>query len=387
MHLRDTIVSGSMSAELRRQLSEESRPLVAISGATPHHAQLAEAAGFRLFFHSGSQAAAHVLGLPDAGLMTLTEAADNIRRICQSVTIPVIADCENGFGNAVNATRAVYELITAGVAGFFLEDQVFPKRCGFTKGVEVVPIAEAVSKYRAACAQRDRLDPDVVVIARTDSRAAVGGSVEEVLRRCEAYLNAGVDMLMVVALRSREEMTRVLEAFPETPIYINAGAVKPELSAAEYREMGVATYNISLSKVAAAVHGRLRPRLQVAGGGCVQRLHGNAESFEARHVVLSRADRVSGDPRDREENSSRSRPQRNTRNPSVNTIHAPETAALPRRIGEPRARRSAPSPCRPTPIRPVTSSAVGLCRRWTSLQEASPRSRHGAARRPSPSTR
>ena len=250
MHLRETIVSGGMSTELRRQLREGPRPLVAISGATPHHAQLAEAAGFRLFFHSGSQAAAHILGLPDAGLMTLTEAAENLRRICQSVTIPVIADCENGFGNAVNTTRAVYEFITAGVAGFFLEDQVFPKRCGFTKGVEVVPIAEAVSKYRAACAARDALDPEVVVIARTDSRAAVGGSVDEVLRRCEAYLEAGVDMLMVVALRSREEMARVLEAFPGTPIYINAGAVKPALTAAEYREMGVATYNVSLSKVA-----------------------------------------------------------------------------------------------------------------------------------------
>lgn len=239
-----------MSAELRRQLREGPHPLVAISGATPHHAQLAEAAGFRLFFHSGSQAAAHLLGLPDAGLMTLTEAADNIRRICQSVSIPVIADCENGFGNAVNTTRAVYELITAGVAGFFLEDQVFPKRCGFTKGVEVVPIAEALSKYRAACAQRDALDRDVFVIARTDLRAAVGGSVDEVLLRCEAYLRAGVDMLMVVALRNREEMRRVIEAFPGAPIYLNAGAVKPALSAAEYREMNVATYNVSLSKVA-----------------------------------------------------------------------------------------------------------------------------------------
>lgn len=249
MHLRPTVISGRMSAELRRQLREDRKPLVGISGATPHHAQLTEAAGFRLFFQSGSQAAAHIMGMPDAGLMTLTEAVDNIRRICQSITIPVIADCETGFGNAVNTTRAVHEFITAGVAGFFLEDQTFPKRCGFTKGVEVVSIAEASAKYRAACAKRDELDPDVVVIARTDSRAAVGGSVDEVLRRCEAYLTCGVDMLMVMALQSREEMQRVLEAFPEADIYINASSVKPALSAAEYEASGAAVYNISISKV------------------------------------------------------------------------------------------------------------------------------------------
>jgi 2-methylisocitrate lyase-like PEP mutase family enzyme len=250
MHLRPKAIDGRTSSELRRQLREETRPICAISGANPHHAQLTEAAGFRLFFHSGSQAAATILGLPDAGLMTLTEAADNLRRICQAVSIPVVADCETGFGNVVNTTRAVHEFITAGVAGFFLEDQVFPKRCGFTKGVEIVPVAEAVGKYRAAMAERDRLDPDVVVIARTDARGAVGGSLDEVLRRCEAYRNAGVDMLMVMALQSREEMRRVTEAFPETAIYINASAVRPALTHREYAELGVTTYNVSVAKVA-----------------------------------------------------------------------------------------------------------------------------------------
>lgn len=250
MHLRDTVIQGKMSTELRRQLREGPRPLPWISGATAHHAQLAEAAGFRLFGISGSQAAAHILGMPDAGLMTLSEVVENIRRVCQAISIPVIADCETGFGNVVNTTRAVHEFITAGVAGFFLEDQSFPKRCGFTKGVEVIPIPEAVAKYRAACAARDRLDPDVVVIARTDSRAAVGGSVDEVLKRCEAYLGAGADMLMVMALQSREEMRRVVEAFPDTPVYINATSVRPALTHAEYEAMGVATYNVSISKVA-----------------------------------------------------------------------------------------------------------------------------------------
>ena len=250
MHLRKTVIEGRMSSELRRQLRDEPWPLPGISGATPHHAQLAEATGFRLFFLSGSQAAAHIMGMPDAGLMSLGEVVDNLRRICRAVTIPVIADCETGFGNVVNVTRAVHDFIDAGVAGFFLEDQVFPKRCGYTKGVEVVPIPDAVAKYRAACDARDALDPDVVVLARTDSRAAVGGGLDEVLRRCEAYLCTEVDILMIMALQSREEIRRVREAFPHAAMYINASAVRPALTRDEYRDFGVATYNISISKVA-----------------------------------------------------------------------------------------------------------------------------------------
>ena len=157
---------------------------------------------------------------------------------------------DTGYGNALNVWHAVQRFIQAGVAGIHLEDQVFPKRCGHVAGIELIPVEEAVGKYRAAVAERDRLDPDVVVIARTDSRAAVGGSVDEVLRRCEAYLEAGVDMLMVVALQTREEIRRVMEAFPGTPIYINAGAVRPLLTHAEYAGMGVATYNVSVAKVA-----------------------------------------------------------------------------------------------------------------------------------------
>jgi 2-methylisocitrate lyase-like PEP mutase family enzyme len=250
VHLRKTVVEGSMSAELRRQLRDDPWPLTGISGATPHHAQLAEATGFRLFFLSGSQAAAHIMGMPDAGLMSLGEVVDNLRRVCQSVTIPVIADCETGFGNVVNVTRAVHDFIDAGAAGFFLEDQVFPKRCGYTKGVEVIPIRDAVAKYRAACDARDARDPDVVVLARTDSRAAVGGGFDEVVRRCEAYLGTGVDILMIMALQSRDEIRKVRETFPDTPLYVNASAVRPPLTSDEYRELGVATYNVSISKVA-----------------------------------------------------------------------------------------------------------------------------------------
>ena len=249
MRLRPRVIQGKASTELRRQLREDERPLISIGGATPHHAQLAEATGFRLFGLSGSQASAHILGLPDAGLMTMSEVVDNARRICRAVSIPVIADCETGFGNVLNATRAVSELIDAGVAGLFIEDQVFPKRCGFTNGVQIIPAAEAVGKLRAAIAVRDDLDPDVVILARTDSRACVGGSVDEVLRRCEAYLAAGVDMMMITALQSREEIRRVREAFPEALLKLNI-SISPPLTEREFRDFRISIYDISISKIA-----------------------------------------------------------------------------------------------------------------------------------------
>lgn len=250
MRLRDTVVSGRGSTELRRMLADESLPLMAIGGGTPHHAQLAEATGFGLFSISGSQASAHILGLPDAGLMSSTEVVENTRRICKSVSIPVIADGETGFGNVINATRAVSELIDAGVAGFFIEDQVFPKRCGFTAGVEVVGKQEAVAKLRAALDVRDDLDPDVVVQARTDARSAVGGGLDEVLRRCEAYLKAGVDMLMITALRSREEIRTVREAFPEAKLELNLGKLDPPLSMEELQAFKVSIAVMPISKLA-----------------------------------------------------------------------------------------------------------------------------------------
>lgn len=123
MRLRKRAVDSKASTELRRLLNKRDGPIVAIGGATPHHAQLAEATGFQLFGLSGSQASAHILGMPDAGLMTATEVVDNARRICQAVSIPVIADGETGFGNVINASRAVSDLINAGVAGLFIQSK------------------------------------------------------------------------------------------------------------------------------------------------------------------------------------------------------------------------------------------------------------------------
>ena len=230
MRLRQSKIQGKASTEFRRLLTEGPWPVVGMWGATAHHAQLTEATGFKYFGISGSHTASHLYGLPDAGFMTLPEIVENTRRICQAVSIPVIVDCDTGFGNAINVVRTVDEVIRAGAAGLFIEDQVAPKRCGFVKGKELVSIEDAVSKFRAACDTRDGLDKDVIIQARTDARGAVGGGMDEVLRRCEAYLKAGVDSLYVEALQSVEEIRIVREAFPDALLKATPYAIDPPIT-------------------------------------------------------------------------------------------------------------------------------------------------------------
>jgi 2,3-dimethylmalate lyase len=225
------------STVLRRLINREEilfRPGVAIA----LHAQIAQALGFEAVGASGSHFASHVLGLPDAGLVTMTEIVENIRRICSAVTIPVIADCDTGFGNAINVRRTTAEIIRAGAAGLFIEDQAAPKRCGFVKGKELIPLEEAVGKYRAAVDARDELDEDFIVMARTDARTAVGGSVEEVIRRARAYREAGADVIYVEALQSREEI-RTVRAAIEGPFTVSCTAIEPHPTLQEMQDMGM----------------------------------------------------------------------------------------------------------------------------------------------------
>lgn len=226
------------STVFRRMIKEATKPIIGVGGGTAHHAQLAERAGFPYFGVSGAYTAAQLFGLPDAGFLTLPEIAENTRRICNAVSIPVMVDCDTGFGNALNVVRTVSEIISAGAASLFIEDQVAPKRCGFVKGKQLVPVDEALSKYRAALDTRDSLDPDFIIIARTDARGAVGGGLDEALRRGEAYLRAGVDVLYVEALQSREEMRIVREAFPDAVLKLSTQAINPPLTTEEFAAFG-----------------------------------------------------------------------------------------------------------------------------------------------------
>jgi isocitrate lyase len=161
---------------------------------SPLDAQIAERVGMKSIYLSGySMALAN--GWPDMGFLTQTEVARIAAMVASAVEIPVIADADDGYGNALSTIRTVQEFVRSGVAGCHIEDQVFPKRCGHIAGKTIIPLDQAVGKYRAAIDTRNRLNPDFVIIARTDAFGAVGGSLDEAIRRGRAYADAGVDLV------------------------------------------------------------------------------------------------------------------------------------------------------------------------------------------------
>jgi len=174
-----------------------------------HSARLVERAGFPLSFMSGFAVSATKLGLPDTGLISYGEMLDQGRSVCAAVDIPVIGDGDTGYGNAMNARRTVDGYARAGFAAVMIEDQLAPKRCGHTRGKQVVPRGEALARVRAAVDAREA-GADVLLMARTDARATHG--LDEALWRAEAFADAGADLLFVEAPRSETEMERICAA-------------------------------------------------------------------------------------------------------------------------------------------------------------------------------
>jgi carboxyvinyl-carboxyphosphonate phosphorylmutase len=201
-----------------RDLIRGGRLIVAPGAADGLTAKLIERAGFPAVYMTGSGVATTLLGVPDVGLITLTEMTWVARCIASAVEVPVIADADTGYGNAVNVMRTVREYEHAGVAGIHIEDQVSPKRCGHIAGKELISAEEMAGKIMAAVAART--DPDFVVIARTDARGPAG--LDEAIRRATLYAEAGADMVFPDALLSEEEFARFAAAVPH-PKMMNLG--------------------------------------------------------------------------------------------------------------------------------------------------------------------
>jgi 2-methylisocitrate lyase-like PEP mutase family enzyme len=202
-------------------------------------ARVLESAGFGAIYMTGYGTSLSLTGLPDVGLTTMSEMVANARYIASAVRIPLIADADTGFGNAINVIRSIREYIGAGVAGIHMEDQVSPKRCGHVAGRLVIPMEEAVGKIRAAVDTRDQLDPDFVIIARTDARGASGGSLDEAIRRANAFLAAGADLAFVEGPTSADEVQRVCREV-KGPVFYNMTGVSPRFTLEEMRQMGIA---------------------------------------------------------------------------------------------------------------------------------------------------
>jgi len=208
-------------------------------------ARLAVEAGFRAVFVSGYCLSATRLGAPDVGLLGQAEVVDAAARICAAVDVPVIVDADTGYGNAFNVERTVEELVRAGAAGCFLEDQVWPKRCGHMDGKRVEPLAEYLPKLRAAL--------DVArgasfhVTARTDARAAVG--LDEAIARARAFADAGADAVFVEAPESAAEMAAVRAALPRTVALVANMVEGGKTPVRPLAELAAAGYQIVVAPV------------------------------------------------------------------------------------------------------------------------------------------
>ncbi len=222
-----------------RQLLAEKRTLVKPGAHNALAARIIEQAGFHCCGVTGYGVSVSLLGKPDVGLITASEMVMVSRYIAQAVRIPVIADADTGYGNAINVLRTVEDFIGAGVAAIHIEDQVAPKRCGHVAGKQVIPCDEMVGKLRAADRVRRELDPDFVLIARCDARGVAGGSIDDLIDRANAYIDAGADMIFPEALTSEAELERCAREI-RGPLHFNRTGVSPRVPLARLDQIGIA---------------------------------------------------------------------------------------------------------------------------------------------------
>jgi 2-methylisocitrate lyase-like PEP mutase family enzyme len=204
---------------------------------------------------TGFGTAASIFGVPDIGLLTMTEMVENAKRISDAVKIPVIADADTGYGNHLNVIRMVEEYEKAGVAAFHIEDQVSPKRCGHMEGKKLISTEEMVPKIRAAVASRK--DKDLVLIARTDAIAAEG--FDEAIRRGNRYKEEGADVIFVEAPTTIEQLEKIPKLI-KGPVMVNIAPKTPVVHFKKYEEMGysIAIYPpISLTAAYAGIKEKL----------------------------------------------------------------------------------------------------------------------------------
>ena len=213
-------------------------------------ARLVEEAGFDAAYMTGFGTAASRLGRPDVGLLTLTEMADNARRIAQAVEIPVIADADTGYGNPINVIRTVQEYEAAGIAAVHIEDQVMPKKCGHMEGKQLIGADEMAAKVKAAVAARR--SPGFLIIARTDARAPEG--LDAAIERARAYREAGADVLFIEAPQSVAEIETIASSFEDVPLLFNyaEGGKTPPVSHEQLSRLGFSIVIFPISTLLAA---------------------------------------------------------------------------------------------------------------------------------------
>ena len=271
------------SRQTLRQLLKRDKLLVAPGCFDGLSARLVEEAGFEAAYLSGG-AVARSMGIPDIGLVTLSETIDRAAQVVAAIKTPIIADADTGYGNAVNLVRTVREFERAGVAAIHIEDQITPKRCGHLDGKEVISLAEMEKKLEAAL--ETRTDPDFCIIARTDARGVHG--FDDAIKRGRAFAKLGVDAIFVEAPQSEEELAEIPRRISNVPLLVNVfkGGKTPMLPMQRLQEMGyrIAIYPSETQR--AAIHAMRRALETLSREGTTESIDDSLTTFKERDRVV-----------------------------------------------------------------------------------------------------
>jgi 2-methylisocitrate lyase-like PEP mutase family enzyme len=246
-------------------------------------ARLVEEAGFEAAYLSGG-AVARSMGLPDIGLVTMSEVIERAAQVVSAVKIPVIADADTGYGNAINLVRTVREYERVGVAAIHIEDQITPKRCGHLDGKEVISLPEMIKKLEAALASR--ADPDFCIIARTDARGVHG--LDDAISRARAFAQLGVDAVFVEAPQSESELEQIPRALPNIPLLVNVfkGGKTPMLPVERLEKIGyrIAIYPSETQR--AGIHAMRQALSLLKREGTTEAMDEALTTFKERDTIV-----------------------------------------------------------------------------------------------------
>jgi 2-methylisocitrate lyase-like PEP mutase family enzyme len=251
--------SMTSGAQKFRELLARGDLIIAPGVYDGYSARLVQAAGFAMAATTGAGISNSLLGIDDIGVMGLAENVNHCRMLARTLSIPLTADADTGYGNPMNVHYTVQMFEEAGVAGINIEDQVHPKRCGHMPGKEVIPLVEGVKKIEAACLARK--DDAFAIIARTDALAIEG--IDGAARRARAYAEAGADLIFPDAVRTEEQVKRIVEA-ARVPVTINMGfgirsrPTTPLIPLPRLKELGVRRVTLPRMLPAAAIKGMTR---------------------------------------------------------------------------------------------------------------------------------
>lgn len=266
-----------------KQLLKRDKLLVAPGCFDGLSARLVQEAGFDAAYLSGG-AVARSMGIPDIGLVTMSESIERAAQVVSAVKIPIIADADTGYGNAVNLVRSVREFERTGVAAIHIEDQVTPKRCGHLDGKEVISLAEMAKKLEAALAAR--ADPDFCIIARTDARGVNG--FDDAIKRGQAFAEIGVDAVFVEAPQSEEELAEIPRRVTSVPLLVNVfkGGKTPMLPVEHLEKMGyrIAIYPSETQR--AAIHAMRNALVTLKREGTTESIDATLTTFKERDQVV-----------------------------------------------------------------------------------------------------